>query len=68
MIELRSDGETTENLGMPIAPWWQVVTVLFYLGVAVQALVVVSNLRSVLRGSAIPRHAPADPGPSASDA
>lgn len=68
VFELRSTGETTENLGMPVAPWWQVVTVLFYLGVAIQALVVVSNLRSVVRGSPFPQHAPADPGPPSSDA
>lgn len=67
VFELRSTGETTENLGMPVAPWWQVVTVLFYLGVTIQALVVVSNLRSVMRGSSVPRHAPADPGPPPSN-
>jgi len=49
VIELRRTGETTENLGMPIAPWWQAVTVLFYLGVAVQLLVVIASARDVLR-------------------
>jgi TRAP-type C4-dicarboxylate transport system permease small subunit len=63
VFELRRTGETTENLGMPIAPWWQVVTVLFYLGVAIQGLVVVSAARAMIRGSAIPRHAPAAPPP-----
>ena len=58
VLELHATGETTENLGMPIAPWWQVVTVLFYLSVAVQSLVVVSGFRSVLPGAAIPQHPP----------
>jgi len=49
VIELRRTGETTENLGMPIAPWWQAVTVLFYLGVAIQLLVVIASTRDVLR-------------------
>lgn len=61
VIELRETGETTENLGMPIAPWWQVVTVLFYLGVAIQALVVVAAARDVARGRTTPPHAPAGP-------
>jgi TRAP-type C4-dicarboxylate transport system permease small subunit len=61
VIELRETGETTENLGMPIAPWWQVVTILFYLGVAIQALVVVSAARDVVRGRTTPPHAPAPP-------
>jgi TRAP-type C4-dicarboxylate transport system permease small subunit len=65
VIELRDTGETTENLGMPIAPWWQVVTVLFYLGVAIQALVVVSAARDVARGGPAPQHPPGDlPPPS----
>jgi len=67
VFELRSTGETTENLGMPVAPWWQVVTVLFYLGVAIQALVVVSNIRSVVHGIPLPTHTPADPGPPSSN-
>jgi TRAP-type C4-dicarboxylate transport system permease small subunit len=61
VIELRETGETTENLGMPIAPWWQGVTILFYLGVAIQALVVVSAVRDVARGRTSPPHAPAPP-------
>jgi TRAP-type C4-dicarboxylate transport system permease small subunit len=64
VIELRETGETTENLGMPIAPWWQVVTVLFYLGVAIQALVVISSARDVLRGRAATPHAAAAPPPA----
>lgn len=61
VVELRETGETTENLGMPIAPWWQGVTILFYLGVAIQALVVVSAVRDVARGRTSPPHAPAPP-------
>jgi len=61
VVELRETGETTENLGMPIAPWWQGVTILFYLGVAIQALVVVSAARDVARGRTSPPHAPASP-------
>jgi TRAP-type C4-dicarboxylate transport system permease small subunit len=61
VIELRETGETTENLGMPIAPWWQGVTILFYLGVAIQALVVISAVRDVARGRTSPPHAPTPP-------
>jgi len=68
VFELRSTGETTENLGMPIGPWWQVVTVLFYLSVAVQSLVVVSGVRAVLRGVSVPQYHAADLDPPASDA
>ena len=48
VIELRETGETTENLGMPIAPWWQGVTILFYLSVVVQCLVIVSIAAAIL--------------------
>lgn len=67
VIELRETGETTENLGMPIAPWWQVVTVLFYLGVAIQALVVISSARDAARGRPGSSHAHAAPPPPATD-
>jgi TRAP-type C4-dicarboxylate transport system permease small subunit len=56
VFELYETGETTENLGMPIAPWWQVVVALFALSVAVQTLVVLSLARAVARGVPLPRH------------
>ena len=60
VFELRSTGETTENLGMPIAPWWQGVTVLFYLSVAIQMLVVITAIRAIVRGESVPEHVHAD--------
>ena len=50
VVELRETGETTENLGMPIAPWWQIVTALFYLSAVVQVLVIISILSAIASG------------------
>lgn len=60
VLELRRTGETTENLGMPVAPWWQAVTVLFYLSVLVQSLVLLITLRAVIRGEPLPEYGAAD--------
>lgn len=49
-LELEADGETTENIGMLIWPWWQVVTALFYLSVLVQVLVVTGLVVGLVRG------------------
>jgi TRAP-type C4-dicarboxylate transport system permease small subunit len=57
VIELFRSGETTENLGMPIGPWWQVVTALFYLSILVQLLVVVSIAHAIASGRPLPDHA-----------
>lgn len=57
-LELRSDGETTENIGMVIWPWWQGVAVLFYLSVLVQLLVTVGLAVALIRGRPVP--VPAD--------
>ncbi len=54
VIELFRDGETTENLGMPVGPWWQAVTVLFYLSVVVQTLIVASLCQLLIRGGRLP--------------
>lgn len=55
--EFWRSGETTETLGFPIAPWWQVVTILFYLSVAVQTVVVVSLAAALIAGRPLPDHA-----------
>ncbi len=49
-MELRGYGDTTENIGMKIWPWWQAVTVLFYFTLVVQLLVVVRCLAALVRG------------------
>ncbi|HUT49794.1 MAG TPA: TRAP transporter small permease subunit [Alphaproteobacteria bacterium] len=49
VFELFKSGETTENLGMPIGPWWQIVTILFYLSTLVQLLVVLIIVASLGR-------------------
>ena len=49
-LELWRDGETTENIGMLIWPWWQAVTVLFYLSVLVQLLVTAGLAAALIRG------------------
>lgn len=61
-IELRTDGETTENIGMLVWPWWQGVSVLFMLSTLVQVLVVVGFFRALVLGGA-----PAKPGQSAAE-
>ncbi|MEQ8697415.1 MAG: TRAP transporter small permease subunit [Bauldia litoralis] len=49
-FELRELGDTTENIGMKIWPWWQGVAVLFYFTVLVQLLVVVRLAAALVRG------------------
>ena len=53
-LELERDGETTENIGMLVWPWWQGVTVLFYLSVLVQLLVIVGLAVAAVRGRPAP--------------
>ena len=48
--EVSSRGQTTESLGMPIGPWWQVVTILFLLSTLVQLVVVASLVVALKRG------------------
>jgi len=50
--ELREAGETTENIGMLVWPWWQGVCVLFMLSTLVQALVVAGFIRALVLGIA----------------
>jgi len=54
--EFWRSGETTEMLGFKIAPWWQVVTILFYLSVAVQFVVIVSLIAALIAGRPLPDH------------
>lgn len=65
-LELRSLGDTTENIGMKIWPWWQGVTVLFYFTVVVQILVAVRIAAALIRGEEVDAadRAAADPQPS----
>lgn len=48
--EVSARGQTTESLGMPIGPWWQVVAILFMLSTLVQLVVVASLVAALLRG------------------
>lgn len=50
--ELRAAGETTENIGMVVWPWWQGVTVLFAFSTLVQALVVARLSGALVTGTA----------------
>jgi TRAP-type C4-dicarboxylate transport system permease small subunit len=58
--ELWKSGETTETIGKRIAPWWQVVAVLFYLSTAVQAVVVVSLAATLIAGRPLEQHSVGD--------
>ena len=49
-LELRADGETTENIGMPIWPWWLGVTLLFWFSTLVQLLVAIRQVGAVVTG------------------
>lgn len=52
--ELRVAGETTENIGMLVWPWWQGVSILFALSTLVQLLVVAGLVRRLASGHAAP--------------
>jgi TRAP-type C4-dicarboxylate transport system permease small subunit len=63
-MELRGFGDTTENIGMKIWPWWQAVTVLFYFTLIVQLLVVVRCAAALIRGEDDDPEGAAEGGPT----
>ncbi len=64
--EVGARGQTTESLGMPIGPWWQVVAVLFLLSTLVQLIVVASLFVALIRGHKLSDHQLGDADPDAS--
>jgi TRAP-type C4-dicarboxylate transport system permease small subunit len=54
--ELRTTGETTWLLAIPVAPFWQVVSVLLFLCVPIQLVVLAGLLMTALRGRRLIDH------------
>jgi len=54
--ELRKTGETTWLLGLHVAPFWQVVSVLLFLSVPIQLVVIAGLLVTALRGRRLIDH------------
>jgi TRAP-type C4-dicarboxylate transport system permease small subunit len=54
--ELRTTGETTWLLAIPVAPFWQVVSVLLFLCVPIQLVVLAGLLVTALRGRRLIDH------------
>jgi TRAP-type C4-dicarboxylate transport system permease small subunit len=54
--ELRKTGETTWLLAIPVAPFWQVVSVLLFLSVPIQLVVIAGLLMTALRGRRLIDH------------
>jgi TRAP-type C4-dicarboxylate transport system permease small subunit len=54
--ELRQTGETTWLLGLHVAPFWQVVSVLLFLSVPIQIVVIAGLLVTALRGRRLVDH------------
>jgi len=59
---LWQSGQTTETLGVKIAPWWQTVAILFYLSFAVQLIVVISLFTQLAAGRPLSAHTLGEPG------
>lgn len=54
--ELRQSGETTWLLAIPVAPFWQVVSVLLFLSVPIQVVVIAGLVVTALRGRRLVDH------------
>jgi TRAP-type C4-dicarboxylate transport system permease small subunit len=54
--ELRKTGETTWLLGLHVAPFWQVVSVLLFLSVPIQLVVIAGLVATALRGRRLIDH------------
>ena len=59
---LWESGQTTQTLGVRIAPWWQAVAILFYLSFAVQLIVVISLFAQLAAGRPLSAHTLGEPG------